>query len=502
MFSEKGLAIFANLNKSLNLIVSGMSLSIPEFNRKKSMAKTILILIANPRDTVKLEVNQEFEAIEKIFEGNHQFIVKKKLAATPNDLSKALLTYQPNIVHFIGHGEGEEGINLVNENGLCFLVNTKKLCGIFELFSSQIECVFLNACHSIVQAKSMVKQIEYVIGMQDEIEDKTSKAFATAFYQAIVTNDNYEFAFAYARQVIDLQGLSDLNIPKLLNKSKALKINLPTDRKQPAYLLIELAPKNKNNKYYAVQAWLFSSAENIRKIYVEDKAMPLNEIPALIEEILGIIDGLNVNHQQLTIEFILPRHLLSHHVEQWTDGNGEPLGINYRVVVRSRERLREKRLQRFWRPSWDEAQKKGALQQTAKTSTVIVDETQLRKCRTLVDAGKLCFVLASVPQVLTELKKEVFFALTKSGVPIALWPRQFNNKHELKQALGKLLSCTLEQLPHCLFESRRHLWENEHEQHTGYHLSLLWDDPNRIPPELQDDPNKVPLELQKLSAPN
>ncbi len=466
------------------------------------MAKTILILIANPRDTVKLDVNQEFEAIEKIFEGNSQFIVQKKLAATPDDLSDALLTYRPNIVHFIGHGEGEEGINLVNKEGLCFLVSTKKLCGIFELFSSQIECVFLNACHSIVQAKSMVKHIEYVIGMQDKIGDETAKAFATKFYQAIVKKDNYEFAFAFARQAIDLTGLSDLDIPKLLNKSKAFKLNLPTDRKQPPYLLIELAPKNKNNKYYAVQAWLFISSENIRNIYVEDKAIALNEIPALIEEILGIIDGLSVNHQQLTIEFILPRHLLSHHVEQWTDGNGDPLGINYRVVVRSRERLREKRLQRFWCPCWDEAQKKGALQQAAKTHMVLVNETQLRKFRTQVDAGKLCFVLASVPQVLTDIKKEVFFALIKSGVPIVLWPRHINNKDELEQALDKLLSCTLEQLPHCLFESRRYLWENEHEQHTGYHLSLLWDDPDRIPPELQENPNKVPFELQKLHAPN
>jgi len=468
------------------------------------MAKTILIFVANPRDTMKLDVNQEFEAVEKIFDGNSDFIVKKKLATTPNDLSNALLTYKPNIVHFIGHGEGEDGINLQNEDGLCFLVSTKQLTGIFKLFSPHIECVFLNACHSIVQAKSMVKHIEYVIGMQDKIGDNTAKAFATKFYQAMVKNGNYEFAFFYARQAIELQGLSDLNIPRLFNKSKTIKRNLPQtgDKKLPPYLLIELAPKN-NNKYYAVQAWLFMSSENIRKVYVEDKKpITLNEVPTLIEEILEVIDRFKVNHNQLTIEFILPKHLLLSNVEHWKDGNGDPIGANYRVVVRSRERLRDKKLQRFWCPCWDEAKKQGALQQAAKNHTVLVNETQLRKFRTKVDAGKLCFVLASIPHILTDIKKDVFFALTKSGVPIALWPRHIKNRDELKQQLSKLLSCTLEQLPQCLFKSRRNLWENENEQHTGYHLSLLWDDPDRIPPELQDDPNKVPLELQKLHAPN
>jgi hypothetical protein len=269
----------------------------------------------------------------------------------------------------------------------------------------------------------------------------------------------------------------------------------------PAYLLIELALKYKDKKYYTVQAWLFMTTENVKNIYTKDKAI-LNEMPILTKEILGIIDDLNVNHKQLTIEFILPRHLLCHNVEHWTDEWGDPLGIRYRVVVRSHERLRNKKLQRFWCACWNEAKQKGTLQQAVKTCAVRIDKTPLRHFHSKVDNGKFCFILTSVPKIMKNLEKDVFFALTKSGVPIALWPRQINSAHELIQQLNELLSCPLEQLPQCLFKNRYDLWKDEKEQHTGYHLSLLWDDPDRIPPDLQNDPNKVPFELQKLQAPN
>jgi hypothetical protein len=300
---------------------------------------------------------------------------------------------------------------------------------------------------------------------------------------------------AWIDSVARIRGLNQAQINKCFkNQSQPIAL--------PPYLLIELSPKNKNNKGYAVQAWLFMSSENIRTVYAEDKAVTLNDIPALTEEILGIIDNFNVNHRQLTIEFILPRHLLCHDVEHWTDGNGDPIGTKYQVVVRSRERLRAKKLQRFWIPCWNEAKKKEILQEMAETYTVRVCETGLRKISSLVDAGKLFFVLASVPNVLTEQNINVFFALTKSGVPIALWPRKVNNVNEFTQQLSKLLSCTLEQLPQCLFKNRRELWQNENEQHTGYHLSLLWDDPDRIPPDFQNNPSKISPELQKLHAPN
>jgi len=282
---------------------------------------------------------------------------------------------------------------------------------------------------------------------------------------------------AWINTVAENEGLTQAQREELL-QNQPLEPIAPASL--PPYLLIELAP-TEDSKYYAVHAWLFMCSENIKKLYVKNKTM-LDDMPARIEEIFQILDDFNVNHNELTIEFILPRDLLCHHIEHWTDEYGDPLGIRYRVVVRSRERLRHKKLQRFWCPCWKTADKKAAFQQVAETYAEWVDERQLRQLRSKVDKGTVCFALTFVPQIAIDLKKDFLFALIKVGAPIAIWPRQFNNVDELKQQLSTLLSCEpLEQLPQFILKTRRELWEINHEQHTGYHLSLFWDDPDRRP---------------------
>jgi len=241
------------------------------------------------------------------------------------------------------------------------------------------------------------------------------------------------------------------------------------------YLLIELIQLESKSGYNVVQAWLFISSENIKYVYLSSNNI-LNDMPFEIRKVLEIICNFDVNHEQLTIEFILPTHLLNYSVEHWTDEADIPIGTIYPVVVRPSLRFHHgKKLQRFWHQLWNNAKEKYVLQEIAKTHTLI-NETKLLKLR--VDEDKLCFVSTSIPE------KELFVLLIKSGVPIALWPKHINNIETLKPLLDKLLSCTLEQLPHCIFEIRKKLWVENKLQHVGFHLSLFWDDPDRMPPRM------------------
>jgi hypothetical protein len=178
------------------------------------MAKKILILAANPRDTVKVRVNQEFEEIKNIFKENNNFVVKENLAVTPDNLSDTLSEHQPDIVHFIGHGKGKDGMILEDDDGLKLLVNNEGFTDIFEYFS--IECLYLNSCHSVVQAKKIVQHINYVIGMQDEIENKIAKKFATKFYRELARGKDYKSAFQFARSAVKLIDLQGANIPRII----------------------------------------------------------------------------------------------------------------------------------------------------------------------------------------------------------------------------------------------------------------------------------------------
>jgi len=223
------------------------------------MAKKILILAANPRNTVKIRVNQEFEEIKEIFRGNKHFVVEENLAVTPNNLSKTLSRHKPDIVHFIGHGKGEGGMTLEDDDGLKYLVGNKEFTGIFKHFT--IECLYLNPCYSIVQAKEMA-HIKYVIGMQGAIENKTAKRFSTEFYSKLAQGEDYESAFEFARSTVELIGLPDTEIPILF-------CNHGVGSKSPI-------------NFWRMISWTIPSWRNLFKLII-------NILPAAITTSIGAI---------------------------------------------------------------------------------------------------------------------------------------------------------------------------------------------------------------------
>jgi len=165
------------------------------------LTKTILILAANPKDTPPLRLDEEVREIDNGLERaqkRDEFTLKQKLAARPDDVRRAMLKYEPNIVHFCGHGSGVDGIAFEDEGGEAKLVSTDALTGFFELFADKLECVVLNACYSEVQAEAIAKHIPYVIGMKKAIGDAAAIKFAVAFYDALGAGRTVQFAYKLA----------------------------------------------------------------------------------------------------------------------------------------------------------------------------------------------------------------------------------------------------------------------------------------------------------------
>ena len=149
--------------------------------------KTILILAANPFDTSRLRLPEEVREIQKglaLSEGRDRFQVVSQWAVRPDDLRRALFKYEPQFVHFSGHGTGEQGILLEDDVGNAKQVTGAALAGLFRLFPS-VECVLLNACYSDVQAKAIARHIDYVVGMTKDIGDRAAIEFAVGFYDAL-----------------------------------------------------------------------------------------------------------------------------------------------------------------------------------------------------------------------------------------------------------------------------------------------------------------------------
>jgi hypothetical protein len=136
-----------------------------------------------------------------------------------------VLEFEPDIVHFCGHGEGHEGVVFEDEVGKARLVSTDALSGFFELFADKVECVVLNACYSEVQAKAIAQSIRYVIGMKRAIGDDAAIEFAVAFYDALGAGKSIEFAYKLACNAIEWAGLPEAQIP-ILESETPFKRNL------------------------------------------------------------------------------------------------------------------------------------------------------------------------------------------------------------------------------------------------------------------------------------
>src|SRR5215217_308682 len=90
--------------------------------RRRQMTEKIRILFlsANPWTTSRILVDEEArEIFERIQEGPYRdkFELHNHAAIRPIDLQRLLLMYQPQIVHFSGHGTKKEEIILGGAHG-------------------------------------------------------------------------------------------------------------------------------------------------------------------------------------------------------------------------------------------------------------------------------------------------------------------------------------------------------------------------------------------------
>ncbi len=187
-----------------------------------SVVKKILIVSANPTNTNQLRLNEEVREIQDGLErskSRDKFEIITKLAVRTDDLRRALLDREPQIVHFCGHGAGDEGLALEDNTGQMQLVNTESLARLFKLFKDKIECVLLNACYSEVQAEAIYQHINCVVGMNQALGDRAAIKFAVGFYDALGAGRSYEDAYEFGCSAIDIENIPEYSTPVLKSRN-------------------------------------------------------------------------------------------------------------------------------------------------------------------------------------------------------------------------------------------------------------------------------------------
>jgi hypothetical protein len=170
--------------------------------------KKILILASNPRKD--LDLDDEIRLLRDVIDRSRdrdQFEIVSVPGVRVGDLQGLLLRHKPQIVHFCGHGGGEEGLIFKMEGGGEQWVRAEALAGLFRLhpICNDVKCVLLNACYSEEQANAIVSGIDYVVGMSHEIQDDAAIAFSKGFYLALGEGCSIDDAFEFGKSAIHLE---------------------------------------------------------------------------------------------------------------------------------------------------------------------------------------------------------------------------------------------------------------------------------------------------------
>ncbi len=178
------------------------------------MDKTkILFLAANPLDTGRLALGEEYQRIQDLWkksELREQFELRHCPALRTDAILQEILDFKPAIIHFSGHGD-VDGLAFTDMSGeKSAWLDKEALGNLFKLCSPPLKAVFLNACHSAEQSEVIVKHVDTVIGMNAAIEDSAAISFAKGFYTAIFSNSaiDLDHAFASGRSQMEIDQIS------------------------------------------------------------------------------------------------------------------------------------------------------------------------------------------------------------------------------------------------------------------------------------------------------
>ncbi|MFI5911998.1 CHAT domain-containing protein [Dactylosporangium sp. NPDC051541] len=153
-----------------------------------SAEQVVLYLAASPRDMPALRSDLEMRKVQEKLARSRQrerYRIEWCPAARFEDISQALMDFEPHVVHFSGHGDADGNLCVEDETGHRDLVTPDGLADLFGQHRATLRCVVVNACHSMQLAETMAQRIEHTVGMRNQIADEVAIQFSVGFYEGL-----------------------------------------------------------------------------------------------------------------------------------------------------------------------------------------------------------------------------------------------------------------------------------------------------------------------------
>ncbi|MBE9130032.1 MULTISPECIES: hypothetical protein [unclassified Coleofasciculus] len=264
----------------------------------------------------------------------------------------------------------------------------------------------------------------------------------------------------------------------------------------------EAATQSQDEEAYRVQVWLIENVEqyktarqgyrtvglDINSGLTGDETYSWEAIPDVLKQLFeqgNVVDELP---QDSEVHIFLPQQLLNCDADCWKlikrIGKELPIGHDYRVLVRLYERLSRSYNPKLWKRKWQ--QKIPLLQEKASKGFKGCQDCDLEDLYydLTEEENEKVVGLTLIDAPNQDSSISIFNLIFEMGFPLALWGRSnlsaSTNEVELNRVLD---ACILANLPKTVREVRRKSRKKPLSCHIGHHLSLLWDDPDLVPPK-------------------
>ncbi len=279
------------------------------------------------------------------------------------------------------------------------------------------------------------------------------------------------------------------------------------DQNVKTALLIVVSPSDESTtqsyngeEMYRLQVWLIKDIEQYKTARQGCQAIGSDINSGLTGDetysLEAIRDGLkqlfekeNVDEELSTdseVHLFLPQELLNCDADSWlikAIKGDMPIGHRYKVFVRLYERLSRRYKQaKKWKGKWE--QKKSLLQQKALNVFIGYDDDDDDLNYKLTEENKNMVGLKLIKAPSQDCLPSIFDAIFEMGFPLAIWGRSDLAEAANEIELGRVLEAhCLSNLPQAVRDKRRESRGQPKDGHIGHHLSLLWDDPDLVPPK-------------------
>ncbi|HET6503911.1 MAG TPA: hypothetical protein VFG87_24445 [Amycolatopsis sp.] len=256
-----------------------------------------------------------------------------------------------------------------------------------------------------------------------------------------------------------------------------------------AYLVLLLRPEGPSGERYRLSHWLQLDVSDgwHPDRGTDDFVGTLAQVRLRVAELAEQTAEAWAKYEpRIHVEFVLSVELLNLEVDQWqweTDSSvPEPVGCRFSVVVRSLDRMKAGKWHGSWRSRWRELQRQleedGMIAPGAWHQPESGDFLKLTSVFEQ-DAGLVSLILADPPEEGGSGARQVLVGL-RAGIPVIVWHRRDCGSRQFLDTVDKLFRGDSHGnlLQRARFVRASALAEGA--DHVGNHLTILWDDPERI----------------------